>query len=124
MPVYIYQHPKTGKIVEIVQRMTEAHEYSENGVQFSRIFQAPGASVDTRMNPFSEADFVRRTNKRMTLGDMMDESKALSEKRAQKAGKDPIREKAITDYEKLTKKQHPSKLKGQRFENKYAVIET
>lgn len=124
MPTYIYESPVTGEVREVVQKMTDVHEYEENGVKFKRVFVNPRWAVDTQVNPFSQKDFLKRTNKRMTYGDMMDESAELSEKRATKAGKDPVKEKAISDYEKKTKKPHPSKAKGQRIETKDYVIET
>ena len=39
----------------------------------------------------------------MTVGDMWDLSKDMSEKRAKKAGKDPVKEKYFKDYEKKRK---------------------
>jgi predicted nucleic acid-binding Zn ribbon protein len=125
MPVYIYEHPTTRRVVEIVQKMNDVHEYVENGIRFRRVFVNPQAAIDTKVDPFSKADFMRRTNKRMTYGEMMDEAADLSDKRAKKLGKDPIKEKVIADYERRTKKPHPSRKKGkQRFENKHFILET
>lgn len=124
MPIYVYKHPETGKIVEVIQGMNDKHEYEENGVGFKRVFLLPHAATDTHTDPFSKKDFMRRTHKKMTIGDMMDESAALSEKRAKKAGIDPVKAKTIADYEKLTKKRHPSKRKGERFENKHFIMDT
>lgn len=111
MPNYIYKHPETGEIKEVIQRMTEPHVYySQNGVQWERVFESPNAQVDTLSNidPFNKNDFVKRTAKSgMKLGDMFDESARLSEKRAKIEGKDPVKEKAESHYKDLTGKPHP-----------------
>jgi len=110
MPIYTYEHPDTGEIIEVVQTMNEAHVYQRNGVTWKRVFLAPAAKVDSmeNCNPFDQQDFVKRTaRKGMTMGDMWNESKRLSEKRAKSVGKDPVKEKAINDYKKRTNKPHP-----------------
>ena len=86
MPVYEYQHPKTGDIIEVIQSMKEDHVYfDKEGVEWMRIFNVPNAGVDTEMNPFSQSDWNKRTNKHgITMGDMFDLSKELSLKREQK----------------------------------------
>lgn len=124
MPVYLFQHPKTKKIVEVIQKMMDSHEYKDDkGVLYKRIFVNPHTSVDTRVDPFSKKDFLRRTNKHMTLGDMMDESAQLSEKREKKAGIDPIKQKMYESYKKNTKKDHPDLLGKRKVETKDYVLE-
>lgn len=109
MPLYIYEHPTTHEIKEIVQRMIDAHEYSEGGVKWNRIFQKPQANTTGTVDPFSAKDFVNKTRDgRGTLGELWDRSAELSEKRKDKLGHDPIKEKAIADYAKKTGgKKHP-----------------
>jgi hypothetical protein len=104
MPIYLFKNPNTGKIKEIVQRMSENHIYSEDGVEWERIFTIPQASIDTQFDAFSENSFRDKTsNKRETLGDLMDRSKELSEKRKDIAGADPVQQKFFEDYSKTRK---------------------
>jgi hypothetical protein len=110
MPIYIYEHPTTKEVKEIVQSMTEAHEYSEGEVKWNRIFVNPTAKIDTNIDPFSKEAFVKKTGemKGLTIGQMWDMSSELSDKRANKRdGTDPVKEQAIKAYEKKTKKSHP-----------------
>lgn len=93
--------------------MNDVHEYSEDGVKWERIFTLPEAAIDTKFDPNDNVGFIEKSKKKnMSIGAMWDESARLSEKRAKHGGIDPIKEKAITDYEKKTKKKHPSKTKG------------
>lgn len=50
MPIYLFKNPKTGKIKEVIQKMTERHVYLENGVEWERIFTSPAGFVDGKMN--------------------------------------------------------------------------
>ena len=117
MPIYEYQHPCTLEIIEVIQSMKDEHTYvDEAGVEWKRVFNVPNAAIDAegsdKINPFSEADFIRATEKNgMTAGDMMDLSKKLSEKREKSGGLDPIKDKTVTSYEKKTGKPHPNKSK-------------
>ena len=91
MPIYLFQNPKTGKVKEIFQSMNDSHVYSEDGIEWQRIFTIPQASIDTEIDAFSEDSFKKKTaGKRETLGDLMDRSKELSEKRQSIAGTDPV----------------------------------
>jgi hypothetical protein len=125
MPVYLYQHPETREVIEITQRMNDIHEYTDpSGIKYSRVFLSPNAATDTVVDPFSKEDFLRRTKKKMTLGDMMDESKALSEKREKKAGIDGMKESFMQKYEKRTGKPHPErKKKKQIIDSKHFTLE-
>ncbi len=102
MPIYVYQHPKTEEYIEILQGMNDDHEYTDDeGTPWRRVFFSPNANFDTEVDPYSQADFMKATaNKQGTMGDLMDYSKELSQRRAEKEGKDPIREKFVRDYEK------------------------
>ena len=124
MPIYLYRHPKTKKVVEIVQHMNDIHEFIDSsGVRYDRVFITPRMSVDTiTVDPFSEAEFMRRTHKKITLGDMMDESAALSEKRAAKLGKDPIKQRVFDKYRKKTGKPHPEEA-PKRIETEHFIAE-
>ena len=101
MPLYIYQHPKTEETIEIFQGMNDTHEYTDSeGTQWRRVFLSPNANFDTDVDPFSKSDYLKATeNKRGTIGDMMDYSKELSQRRAEKSGTDPVKEKFLKVYE-------------------------
>jgi hypothetical protein len=109
MPLYIFENPQTKERKEIVQRMTDVHEYEETGVKWVRVFESPQANTTGHIDPFSAKDFVEKTRgTRGTVGDLWDRSAELSEKRKQKMGHDPIKEKSVKDYEKKTGgKEHP-----------------
>ena len=109
MPVYLFKNPKTGKVKEVFQSMNSEHVYSEDGIKWERVFTIPQASIDTEIDAFSEDSFKKKTSgKRETIGDLMDRSKELSEKRQAIAGVDPVQNKFFEDYSKKRKgKKHP-----------------
>lgn len=111
MPIYIYRNKKTGETKEVIQRMTEEHSYSENGIQWERVFEIPQTAISTfaSLDPFSSRAFIDKTNQGAgTLGGLWDASKELSEKRKKIMGKDPIKEKEVAAYEKKCHgKKHP-----------------
>jgi hypothetical protein len=113
MPLYEYEHPKTKRRVTVIQKMTDVHEYIEDGVKWNRVFDVPNASIDSQVDPFSEKQFMEKTkNFKGTMGDLWDMSAELSEKRAQKRGGiDPVKDKAVKTYEKKTQKKHPFSVK-------------
>lgn len=120
MPVYIYEHPKTRKRIEVMQGMNDPHIFvDDEGVNWNRVFVNPAAKVDSldSCDPFSPEAFVKRTSRKgMTLGDMWDESSKMSEKRQSILGRDPVKEKAESAYTKRTGKPHPhAKKKPSRF---------
>lgn len=129
MPQYVYKHPKREKYVEVVQGINEPHEYfDKNGTKWERVFTVPNIGIDTKVDAFSQAEFVEKTRgKKGTLGDLIDRSGELSEKRAAKnGGVDPVKEKFFREYaQKRKNKLHPSDPKryeklnkmGGRFEN-------
>lgn len=109
MPIYLYQNPETDEVLEVFQGMNDKHEYfDEQGVEWKRVFTVPTASIDTKIDPFSANEFVRKTgNKNGTLGEVMDLSAELSEKRSQQTGtEDPVKRKVFSDYEKKVGKKH------------------
>ena len=112
-PIYCYENPKTKKCIEVIQTMREKHIYiDKDGVEWNRIFTVPTASIDTKINPDSEADFVNKTgNKKGSLGNLLDASKEASLNREKRYGKDPLKEKAIKRWKKdRNKKVHPSEI--------------
>ena len=105
MPLYIFKHPETGEEIEVVQSMKDEHIYiDESGAKWDRVFFATNASIDTQGDCFSKEDFARRTAKQgMTVGDMWDLSKEMSNKREKIAGDDPVKKKYFKNYEKKRK---------------------
>ena len=100
--LYIFEHPDTGEIVEVIQRMKDKHEYvDEEGTEWKRVFTSPGATIDTQVDPFSNTQFVDKTRgKGMTMGQLWDESAEASRKREKTLGKDPVKEKYFKNYSK------------------------
>ena len=111
MPIYEYIHPETNEIIEVIQGMKDKHIFiDDQGVEWHRVFSVPNAAIDSEIDAFSEADFMKATAKKgMTAGDMMDLSEQLSKKREKSRGLDPVKQKAVTKYEKDTGKAHPNK---------------
>jgi len=121
-PLYTYLNEETGEAKDVLQSMSEKHEFFEDGVQWKRIFYAPQMSIDTKVDPYSAKDFSKATNKKGTIGDMMDLSAELSDKRANKDGTDPVKQKHFQDYEKKNKKKHLLD-KPKVIESSFAKIE-
>jgi len=118
MPIYLFQHPKTNKVKEIVQRMNEEHVFiDETGLKWDRIFTKPQTSMDTQISLNSSEDFVKKTRgKNYSIGQMWDLSAELSEKRGGNSGEDEVRSKAEDAYKKKTGKRHPHAKSKKKFE--------
>ena len=101
MPEYIYEHPQTKEQVTVLQSIHEDHSYEIEGVVYDRVYTVPQASIDTHVDPYSKKDF--RKIKADNVGDMWDRSRELSQIRAEKEGRDPVKEKYFKDYSKRTK---------------------
>lgn len=112
MAIYIYSHPNTGEIKEVIQSMNDIHEYIQDGIKWNREFTSPTASIDTKIDPWSQKDFVEKTrNKKGTLGGIWDQSAELSEKRKGASNYDPVKEDNYKNYQKKVGKPHIDKLK-------------
>jgi len=123
MPVYLYLNPKTKKVIEVVQKMNDKHEYFDGPVKCHRVLIPSAISIDGRINPFSSQDFVDKTKKKnIKYGELLDMSKELSEKRAAKTGEDPVKRAALDKYKKKIGKPHPEDL-PKRIETKDYVVE-
>ena len=94
-PIYIYKHPDHEEYVEIIQGMKEDHVYvDEEGVEWEREYTPPNAQIKDTIDPFNKNQFLQKTaDSKGTMGDMIDRSKELSEKRKEVLGKDPVQEK-------------------------------
>jgi hypothetical protein len=110
MPNYLYKHPETEEVKEVFQKMNDEHTYFEEGVEWKRVWTVPQAAIDSNVDVFSERDFMKKTEKSGTIGDLWDRSKEWSDKRADKIGdKDPIKQKAFKEYS--------AKRKGKKHEH-------
>ena len=111
MPEYLYEDPETGEKVSVSQGINENHKYNVDGKEFDRVVTVPNASIDTKIDPMSEKDFVEKTrNKKGTLGELWDASQEASAKRDEITGKDPTKEKYFENYSK--------KRKGMKYKEK------
>ena len=61
MPEYIYENPETKEQITVWQSVHEAHEYEVDGVSYDRVYTIPNASIDSRIDANSEADFTSKT---------------------------------------------------------------
>ena len=57
MPEYIYENPDTGEQVSAWQSVHEEHVYEIEGVEYSRVYTVPQASIDTHIDPYSQKEF-------------------------------------------------------------------
>lgn len=127
MPYYDFYNNETGETREVFFHMNDVKEYNgENGLEIGkwrRLFSSPQLSVDTDFDPRNREEFARRGEKYKDLGSLMDKSRELSEKRAQKDGVDHVREKFFDDYKKSRNgKEHPLN-KPKKIENKFATVD-
>tara|TARA_Y100001963_G_C6756678_1_gene437263 strand:- start:707 stop:1054 length:348 start_codon:yes stop_codon:yes gene_type:complete len=102
MPIYIYQHPENEKYIEVIQGMNEDHVYfDESGLEWKRVFTTPNMAMDLETDPFSQNQFLEKTQNAGTMGDLWDRSAEMSAKRAEKAGgTDPYRKDYFKKYSK------------------------
>lgn len=114
MPQYLFEHPETKEVKELILGINEPKIYIDSdGRHWTRIFTVPQASISTKIDPFSDSQFVEKTRgTKGTLADMFDRAQEASEKRISIAGKDPVKQKYWDDWSKKRKgKKHPSAIK-------------
>jgi hypothetical protein len=103
MPEYLYSDPKNPKkVVSVVQGMNEKHTYETDGKAWNREYTIPKASIDTQIDPFSQKQFVQKTDGKVgSMGDLWDKSAELRRKREEISGtQDPVRKKYLESYSK------------------------
>tara|TARA_Y100000004_G_scaffold148892_1_gene170592 strand:+ start:22 stop:402 length:381 start_codon:yes stop_codon:yes gene_type:complete len=124
VPIYVYKHPEEELYEEVLQGMNDPHVFSKDGVEWQRVFLSPNASISSNSDPFNSNAFLDKTaNMKGTVGDMMDYSAELSEKRAEKSGGiDPVRKKHFDNYEKSVGKKHLNDA-PKSFENKHIKVD-
>jgi hypothetical protein len=117
MPFYLFQNPQTEEIVEILQNMNEEHIFfDKNGLKYNRIYTSPNYAIDSKIDPFSSKDFAEKTrNKKGTIGDLLNKSKELSEKRGGETN-DPVLKNYLSSYEKDKGVKHSSEVKKEKIQ--------
>ena len=100
MPLYTFEF--NGQTKDIFFNMDDNKVYiDEHGNKWARVYYSPNTSVDSTIDPNSAKDFVRYTgSRRGTVGDIMDLSAELSQKRAGMTGQDHLKEKTFNEYSK------------------------
>ena len=124
MPYYLYQNPETKEVKEIWQGMNETHTYMEDGKPWQRIFTSPNTCIDGVLSNVSQQKFVEKTaNMKGTVGDILDYSAELSERRAERnGGTDPVKKKHFEEYKQKVGKKHLADV-PKKIETKSAIIE-
>jgi hypothetical protein len=115
MPQYIYQNPNSEEYKLVFQGINDVHEYiDDSGLKWNRVFTTPQVSTVGAIDPFSQNDFVNKTSqKKGSYGDLVDQSKELSAKRAEQLGYDPVQNKYFDDYSKSRRGiKHPKDTRG------------
>lgn len=126
MPLYTYENPKTGETIDVLQSMSEKHQYiDQEGLEWKRVFQVPNASIDSQIDANNPVAFIDATkNKKGTVGDLFDKSAELSEKRAKDhGGKDPVKEKFYKEYKDKTGKDHFGLTTKKSYESKNVKVD-
>lgn len=105
MPLYSFTNETETEYVDVFFHMNDEKKFvGPDGKQWRRVYTVPTASIDSKIDPFSSKDFVEKTGrKKGSLGDLMDQAKEASLVRAQKAGKDPVKEKWLANYKATNK---------------------
>ena len=125
MPLYTFSHPESGETQDVFFSMNEDKKFiDDDGVEWIREYVSPQLSTFGSVDPWNSKDFVNKTNSKGTLGDLMDRSAELSNKRADSnGGVDPVKENYYKEYSKKRKGAiHPDKMPT-KFENKDIKIE-
>ena len=99
MPLYTFEHPTTGAQEDFVFGINDDKiVVDEEGVKWKRVFSAPNISIDADVDPFSRKQFLEKTAKKGTYGELMDRSRELSQKRKDKLGYDPVEQKYFKKF--------------------------
>ncbi len=100
MPQYRFENPENQEeFVDVFFHMNDTKVYfAPDGKEWRRKYFSPQAAKDTQIDPRNKNDFVRRTEKYSTVGDMFSISKEMSEKRESKDGRDEVKEVYFKKY--------------------------
>jgi predicted nucleic acid-binding Zn ribbon protein len=117
MPIYLFQNPNTGEVVEVFQAMKDDHAFiDKDGLKYKRLFTSPNYAIDSKIDPFSSKDFAEKTrNKKGTIGDLLNQSKELSEQRGGESS-DPVLKNYLSSYQTEKGVKHSSQIKKEKLE--------
>lgn len=132
MPLYTFtkvSNPETQE--DFFFTMAEAPKVDDiieddNGVKWKRIFTLPNAAVDSKIDHNNPNDFVEKTGKKKgSVGDLLDASKELSDRRAkERGGVDPVQQSFFNNYKKSRHGvQHFEETRKKKFENDHISID-
>ena len=112
MPLYLFEHVRTGEVHEVVYHMNDTKDYAgprgDQKGQWRRVWIKPRASIDTRVDPYSARDFSKATAKGGVIGDLWDRAREMSIKRTEKEGFDSIKQQHYAEYSRRRGgKKHP-----------------
>tara|TARA_R110000765_G_scaffold107221_1_gene197989 strand:- start:99 stop:485 length:387 start_codon:yes stop_codon:yes gene_type:complete len=126
MPLYTFENPDNGEIQDIFFHMDDDKTYIDgDGLTWKRVLMSPQLNTISSIDPWNNNDFVNKTAEmKGTVGDMLDKSAELSEKRAEgHGGVDPVKKEFFKNYSKERKgAKHPSE-KGKSYESKNVKID-
>ena len=111
MPEYRFSNPNNDKeYIDVFFHMDDNKAYIRDGIKWNRIFTIPQSSIDTKVDAWDSKSFLKATNKKGTIGELMDRSSELSEKRGGRS--DPLKQKYYENYSKKRggNKLHPDVL--------------
>ena len=124
--IYLFYNTETDEYREVEMSMKEYTPYrgeNNNEDTWERVYETPQISmrnsIASKVDPYNQSEFVDRTGKmKGSVDDMLDYSKELSEKRAEKnGGIDPVKQKYFRNYEKKTGKKHLADKKSYESKN-------
>ena len=99
-PQYDYSNPDDpSEIMSLWQSAHDLHEYILAGVKWDRVWTVPQISMDVKVDAFNPKQFVDKTSKGGTIGDLWDRAADLSSERADKmGGVDPLKAESDKKY--------------------------
>ncbi len=120
MPEYSFINVKTNVHSDFFFSMKDVPsvgaEVLIEGAKWKRVFTSPRAAKDTAADPYSVSDFNKTLDgKNVTVGDMWTHSAEMSERRAAKEGRDPVKDKYLARYKKTHQGQEHPHQKRERF---------
>lgn len=107
--IYLFENPETGELKDVIFNIDDEKIYEENGVAWQRRWTPPQLSMDTKIDPYSQKQFLDKTRKGGTVGDLWDRSAELSAIRADKDGRDFVKEKFEDNQAKVRGGKRPAK---------------
>jgi len=101
VPLYCFTNSDESEYVDVFFHMNDNKVYmGPDGKEWRRVYTSPNASIDSKIDPFSSRDFVEKTGKKKgNFGNLLDAAKEASIQRAEKEGRDVVKEKWLKNYE-------------------------